>query len=284
MKISPQRKNPSNPMVCKIVIPVYNGGKHLAKTLECAATQSYPQSSVLICDNGSTDQSAQVIQDAIQSYGKKMTCISRPNPSGMVNDWNLAIQDALKTNPDAIKLLPADDILSQDCIQQQVQALQENPDLGAVFCPKNIIDDKNQTHSYPWKFPHRILTSGDIKEILFTPSNWLGEPGSALIPAPIWKETGEFNTDFPYYGDLEYWIRILFKHPAKIVGDNTYWFRTHASSLTGENNKKAQKEACQLAEAQGVSRGIISPKDIPKIRRRAWLISQLRKIHNIIFK
>lgn len=263
-----------------IVIPVYNGGKHLKDTILHAVNQTEQDIKVLICNNGSTDQTSEVLDVAKKQFPKQIELITRSHPSGMINDWNLAIKDGLNLNPQYLKLLPADDIISPACIELQIKSLEANPELGASFCPKALINEKGRESKYPWTKPSQIFLPKNRVKIIKTPNNWLGEPGSALIPATVWREIGFFNCQFPYYGDLEYWLRINARYPICTIAKNNYWFRLHAGSLTWENNKKAAEEYMELVQAIGGC----TQKEISSIRRRAKLIALLRNMHSYIFR
>jgi glycosyltransferase involved in cell wall biosynthesis len=58
---------PDLPLV-SIGVPVYNGGQHLRSTLNCLLEQDYPRLEVLIADNGSTDDTAEIATEFARIY------------------------------------------------------------------------------------------------------------------------------------------------------------------------------------------------------------------------
>ena len=65
----------ASPLV-SIIIPVYNSGKYLAKTIECAIDQTWPNKEVIIVDDGSTDDSLQI---ALKYESEQVKVISQQN-------------------------------------------------------------------------------------------------------------------------------------------------------------------------------------------------------------
>ncbi len=53
------------PGLVSIIVPCYNAERFLAETLESAFAQSYPDTEIIVIDDGSTDGTAELIR----SYG-----------------------------------------------------------------------------------------------------------------------------------------------------------------------------------------------------------------------
>ena len=66
-------------MKVSVIIPVYNGSKYLAATLETVLAQSYPLHEIIVIDDGSTDSSP----DMLKSYGDRLR-VSIEGDSGAV--------------------------------------------------------------------------------------------------------------------------------------------------------------------------------------------------------
>src|SRR5215813_9544385 len=58
-----------------VVIPCYNAGCYLARTIESVLRQTCPVEEIIIVDDGSTDDTA----DVIKQYGKKVLYVSQKN-------------------------------------------------------------------------------------------------------------------------------------------------------------------------------------------------------------
>ena len=73
-----------------IIIPVYNAGKYLLKTLESVKDQGFTDFEVLLVDDGSTDNSVSIIQQYIKKYSN-ITVINKKN-GGVSSARNVKIK------------------------------------------------------------------------------------------------------------------------------------------------------------------------------------------------
>ncbi|MEI5999968.1 glycosyltransferase family 2 protein [Paraburkholderia bengalensis] len=86
-----------------IVIANYNYGRFVGQAIESALTQDWPHVEVIVVDDGSTDDSA----DVIRSFGEKITAIFKEN-GGQREANNLGFD---KSEGDVVMFLDADDVL-----------------------------------------------------------------------------------------------------------------------------------------------------------------------------
>lgn len=101
----------SLPLV-SIIIPCYNGERFVAEAIESALAQTYPHKEVIVIDDGSTDNSL----DVIKSFGDKIRWETGPNRGGCAAR-NRGIELA---RGELIQFLDADDILHPQKLERQV--------------------------------------------------------------------------------------------------------------------------------------------------------------------
>lgn len=118
----------SQPLV-SICIPNYNGSKYLAEALDSALKQSYKNIEVVVVDDGSNDNSIDILDDYSCKYGDQIVCV-RQDHKGAPAARNKAISIA---KGDYIKFLDSDDVLVFDCIDWQVETVQKLPDNAIPF-------------------------------------------------------------------------------------------------------------------------------------------------------
>ena len=75
-----------------IIIPVYNAGKYLLKTLESVKDQGFTDFEVLLVDDGSTDNSAEICS-AFVNKDSRFTLYQKPN-GGVCSARNFGIERA----------------------------------------------------------------------------------------------------------------------------------------------------------------------------------------------
>ncbi|MCI5212334.1 MAG: glycosyltransferase family 2 protein [Candidatus Electrothrix sp. ATG2] len=74
-----------------VILPVYNGGKYLQETIASILRQTYTNFELLIIDDGSTDNSATIIQ----SFGDPRICLLKnPERLKLSGALNRGMQEA----------------------------------------------------------------------------------------------------------------------------------------------------------------------------------------------
>ena len=86
-----EKNNTSQPLI-SILVPVYNAGKYLPKTLVSIKNQTYPNLEIICIDDGSNDNSLTVLQD-FSRQDSRFKIISRAN-KGVAYTRNQLLQEA----------------------------------------------------------------------------------------------------------------------------------------------------------------------------------------------
>ncbi|WP_165585753.1 glycosyltransferase family 2 protein [Pedobacter nototheniae] len=101
-----------------IIIPAYNAASTILQTLNSVYQQSYQDFEVIVINDGSTDNTLQLLE----AFEAKIKIISTPN-KGVSYARNLGLSYALG---DYIQYLDADDLLTSNKIELQINALSQN--------------------------------------------------------------------------------------------------------------------------------------------------------------
>lgn len=123
-------------------ICVRNGENMLPAALDSILAQTFPQSQIqiIIVDDGSTDNTPQIIKRYAQLLGDRVKAY-KSTWKGLGSARNLIVNRA---NGEYLLFVDADEILTPQYIEKQVQAMENNPKLGitaGVFrtLPNNLI-------------------------------------------------------------------------------------------------------------------------------------------------
>jgi glucosyl-dolichyl phosphate glucuronosyltransferase len=84
----------SKAMVC-IGMPVYNGGTYLAKAFEALLNQTYSSFRVVVLDDGSSDESVQIIEKYLKQ-DDRISFQSNPSNQGLISAWRRVAQIGLQ--------------------------------------------------------------------------------------------------------------------------------------------------------------------------------------------
>lgn len=107
------------------IIPVYNGELYLKEAIDSLFTQTYPHLEIVVINDGSQDQTEQVIQ----KYGDRIRSFSQTN-QGQSAAMNAGISMAKGRY---IAFLDADDFHAPNKIDWQVKVLEDQPHVDMVF-------------------------------------------------------------------------------------------------------------------------------------------------------
>jgi glycosyltransferase involved in cell wall biosynthesis len=212
------------PLAC-VVTPVYNGHPYLERTLACVQAQTYPNLVHVVVDNASTDDTPEVIARAL---GGRVPIFTRRNATllrQMVN-WNLAVG---MTPPEAryIKLLPADDLMRNDCIERLVAVAEANTGVELVTAV-DIFADRIKPHGLD---PARTVFDGHeiARRLLMGKLHWIPNhhmffrARPARLQDPFKLEEGS---------DSDFLFQLLLQGQMGFVKEPLLYTRYHASTIT----------------------------------------------------
>ncbi len=122
-------------------IPVYNGAPHLQKALQCLVDQDMEELEFIICDNASTDDSAEIYQSFAEKDSRFRIYRYSEN-HGMGRNFTRAIEFA--TAP-YVMWAACDDQRHPSQIRRCVETLEENPDAALAYPYTRFIDNDGNT-------------------------------------------------------------------------------------------------------------------------------------------
>ena len=123
-----------------IIIPCFNQGEWIKEAVESAVNQTYKNVEIVIINDGSTDNSEDVIHSLCEKY-PDIVFINEKENHGVVYVRNKAIQ---MTSAEYILPLDADDKIAPSYVEKAVKILEENPNIGIVYSRARIFGIKNK--------------------------------------------------------------------------------------------------------------------------------------------
>jgi len=107
------------------VVPVFNGERYLAETLDSILAQTYQPLEIIVVDDGSTDDTAAVTN----RYGKRARYLWQSN----AGEAKARDTGAMAARGELIAFLDADDLWHRDKLFRQVSQLRERPEIDISF-------------------------------------------------------------------------------------------------------------------------------------------------------
>jgi len=202
-------------MTISVIIPAYNAARWLPRSIESVLAQTRPADEVIVVDDGSTDDTAEVCR----AYADAVRYVRREN-GGLSAARNTAL--ALSRS-DWFLSLDADDMLYPQALAALAEKA-ENTDAGVVYgfvLQRREPEIETRLASLPYAVG--IPPEPARAQFWWTAIN---TAGSALVRRSLNNTVGGFDESFRQVEDCEYWLRCgvmaPFAHCNQIVLDKSY--------------------------------------------------------------
>lgn len=193
-----------------VIIPVYNGEKFIEEAVENVLSQNYPAIEIIVINDGSTDNTDQIIRGLktdVRYFDRQNTGPSMARNSG--------IKDA---SGKYIAFLDVDDLWPENNLSLLVQELEINPELDVV-------------RGYAQLF--RNTVNGE-KEYLGNPKEaYRFYIGAGLYRASVFGKVGLFDPTLLFGEDTDWYNRAVEKRISiKWLDEVTLFVRRHGDNMT----------------------------------------------------
>ncbi len=189
-----------------VVIPAYNCAEHIAEALDSALAQDYANKEIIVIDDGSTDDTVQVLE----TYADQIRLIKQEN-SGSAVARNRGIEES---RGELIAFLDSDDLWLPGKLSLQVAYLAAHPETGLVY---NNWLEWNVDESGQYTLPTIPPIPENQFEIIESKSGWIYNQlindcivhtTAALVRREILEQSGYFDPSLRKGQDYDLWFRI----------------------------------------------------------------------------
>lgn len=226
----------SDPLV-SVVMPVYNGGAYLAPAVESVLAQTFAEFELIIINDGSTDNSWEVIQNYARTDAR-IRAFTQSN-KGLVSALNRGLA---KARGCYLARMDSDDICLNSRFALQVKTLDARPELGVLGGALEIIDAGGRP------LGKQIYPRGDkLKERLLYGS-FLCHP-AAMGRTELFRAVGGYRAYYRHCEDYDLWLRLSRLAELDNLADTLLFYRMHAANIS---SRHAGPQMLGTLIAQGV--------------------------------
>jgi glycosyltransferase involved in cell wall biosynthesis len=224
-----------------IGVPVYNGGRFLARTLESLLAQTYSDFELIISDNASTDDTESICR-SFSARDSRVRYVRNAENRGAA--WNLNRLFELGRG-EYFKWAMADDVCQPRMVEVCVAALDRNPDAVLACVRTTFIDEDDgvlRNLDPGWDLrsdqAHRRLS-----QVIFAGGHWVNADALAGV---IRREALCRTTLIPRYqgGDKRLLAELSLLGKFIEIPEYMYLRRQHPES-SGRNNPEFAKDRTQ---------------------------------------
>lgn len=219
-----------------ILVPSYNAAHFLPLSLESALSQSYQDFEIIVIDDGSSDNTKEVVQGYIDQYPHKIRYFFQEN-QGLPSARNKGIE---LSQGEYLALLDADDQWLPCRLDEEVKILDRDSLVGIVHGNITNIDINNNVINTPRR-DVRFL-SGSIFDHIFLRDADISCP-TVLLRRSCCDAVGTFDVKLTGLGceDRDLWLRISRKYKIVYIDKVLSYYRVSAQSMS--RNMKKMLEA-----------------------------------------
>ena len=202
-----------------VLTPAYNRADYLDETIQSVLTQDYPNIEYIVLDDGSKDNTPQVLQ----RYTGRITWETQPNmgESRTVNKgWRRA-------QGKYVVVVNSDDPLLPGALRCSVEFMEQRPEVLVGYPNWTKIGPQGETllqvqlpefdYAYMFKMHHCVVGPG------------------AIIRRTAFDLVGYRDEAFRYVADYEYWLRLGLYGPMARIPQTLATFRVHPDSASVSN-------------------------------------------------
>ncbi len=212
-----------------VIVPCYRYGNFLKECVESVLAQPGPSVRVLIIDDASPDNTADVATELARN-DSRVKFLRHSTNRGHIATYNEGIAWAAS---DYFLLLSADDYLLPGALNRAVTLMEQNPGVGFTFGNAVELDEQGTrklTDAVSCPGGERILAgrefiaSSGARNIVPTPT--------AVIRTELQKRVGGYRVELPHAADMEMWLRVAAHASVGFMRAPQAVYRRHSNNMS----------------------------------------------------
>lgn len=219
-----------------VVLTSYNHERFIGHAIDSVLSQTFGDFELIVYDDNSSDAS----WDIIQSYRDARIKPVRNEQNRRQKPINAVLRSGL-VQGNLVAIHHSDDLWLPTKLARQVAALEDRPELGAVFTQAEPIDEGGSPlaagdHNYAAVFEQDNQPRHAWLRQFLTRGNGLCHP-SALVRKSTYDRLGYYRESLFQLADFEMWIRLCARFDIHVVQEKLTRFRL----LAGEANTSGDR-------------------------------------------
>lgn len=202
-----------------VVIPNYNYGKYLKKTVESVFDQSYKNVEIIVVDDGSSDDSVEILK----GFGNRITVVQQDN-QGVSRARNAGVNHSAG---EFVAFLDADDLWLPEKLALQIQKFFDDDKIGFVHCSMSYINTDDEIIG-----EERCGREGWLaNEVLSLRPAIIGAGSTCVVKRNVFDEIGGFDPRQTTAADWDFGYRVASKYKIGFVDELLVLYRFHGSNM-----------------------------------------------------
>lgn len=220
-----------------IVVPTHNRAPLLGLTLDSLLGQDYAELEVLVLDDGSTDETSEVLARYSGAVPRRRLRVERHENMGQAATVNRGYALA---RGELLGFLSDDDLAEPRMVSTLVEALARHPDAVAAYPAYRVIDGAGATVDTWLPLPYTSATALSRHDTIVGPGG--------LARRTAVEASGGWDPAYRWMGDLVLWMGIArFGELVRVEAPLAAW-RKHSGGVTAQTAAARALEHLRLFE------------------------------------
>lgn len=204
-------------MKFSVIIPLYNKAPYVRKALESVFAQTYTDYELIVIDDGSTDDSAEIAEEVLQEATPHRPIAS--SPYRLLKQANAGVSAArnngvASSNGDYVSFLDADDWWDPIYLERMAQLIEDYPDAGLYA--SNYYYHKDGINIIKVDIPTGYFNYPLEYFKNFAMPVWTG---ATIISRKVYDEMGGFPLGIKLGEDFLLWSKIAIQYPVAFLNE-----------------------------------------------------------------
>lgn len=214
-----------------VILPVYNGGEYLKKSVQSVLSQSLVDFEFIVLDDCSSDGSYAYLSGI---EDKRLKLFRNDINCGLFFNLN---RMAAMCSGRLIKLWSQDDIMFPDCLAEIVNFHQQHPAIGFSYTKYETIDAGGEVVQREINDITPEVISPDLhSRIALYSGSIAGNIANVTITRQALDKVGFFIEHMKISGDFDMWVRIARFFPIGYIKKKLIYLRAHAGQLSRQED------------------------------------------------
>jgi len=220
-----------------IVLATYNRREWLRLAMDSVLDQTYPNTELLVMDDGSTDGTTDLLEEYARSHPPERFRFSRHENMGQARTLNRGYGMA---RGEVLGYLSDDDLLARGAVARLVAEFRADPDAVAVYPGYRMIDQDGEIVDTVRPIEYSPLEAFRLHDTIIGPGG--------LVRREVLEATGGWDPDWRWMGDLILWMRVGLAGKVIRVDHPVASWRRHPGGLTIETSLERARQHLQLVD------------------------------------
>lgn len=220
-------KSNINPLIT-VYVTNFNYANYIEQSIESVLVQTYKNFELIIIDDGSTDNSREIINRYIEETNIRV--IFQEN-KGLIASNNIAVRAA---QGKYVMRLDADDYLDKNALLVLVNAIEKSDDIALIFPDYYYVNADGQ------------VTGQERRHDFKSQVTLLDQPAHGactLIRRDCLLEVGGYSSEFTCQDGWDLWLKLTENYSVENVNLPLFYYRKHGTNLTNDTDRLLETRA-----------------------------------------